>query len=279
MEQLSTGARLRNLLRSDIAMVAFLLIAVAAAYSLGGVPSLILIVLVIAILSVFVSLAKGPDVLILYSVFALFFTAVAFVAGHVTGLVISLVVTVFLASRGIVNIRLNRNSIATLAAMIAAISLAYALLPSYYPLLVTGAASIALFGLLVWAGKISPYTLKLVFLRPNEGFQVLRMKVRATWEQGIQALEQRPYAEEPEARRLTAEGEGTSRIGEETVSREIVDEGRNLMVSRYLNFLQSLELTYKDGRIRQEVYERLKSEYLGRLKELGYDTTKLEQQG
>jgi hypothetical protein len=51
------------------------------------------------------------------------------------------------------------------------------------------------------------------------------------------------------------------------------------MVSRYLNFLQSLELAYKEGRIKQEVYERLKSEYLGRLKELGYDITKLEQQG
>jgi signal transduction histidine kinase len=279
MEQLGTGARLKNFLRSDIAMVAFLLTAVTAAYSLGGVPSLTLIILVIAILAVFVSLAKGPDVLIVYSVFALFFTALAFVAGHVTGLVISLVVTVFLASRGIVNIKLNRNSIATLAAMIAAISLAYVLLPGYYPLLVTGAASIALFGLLVWAGKISPYTLKLVFLRPSEGFQVLRMKVRATWEQATQALEQQPSVEESEVRRLTAEGEGTGHIGEETVSREIVDEGRKLMVSRYLNFLQSLELAYKEGRIKQEVYERLKSEYLGRLKELGYDITKLEQQG
>jgi len=279
MREFGLRARFKNVLRSDIAMVAFLLTAVTAAYSLGGVPSLILIILVIAILAVFVSLAKGPDVLILYSVFALFFTALAFVAGHVTGLVISLVVTVFLASRGIVNVRLNRNSIATLAAMIAAISLAYALLPNYYPLLIAGAASIALFGLLVWAGKISPYTLKSVFLRPSEGFQVLRMKVRASWEQGIQALEQRPYAEEPEVRRLTAEGEGTARIGEETISREIVNEGRNLMVSRYLNFLQSLELAYRDGRIRQEVYERLKSEYLVRLKELGYDITKLEQQG
>jgi hypothetical protein len=170
MREFGIRARLKNILRSDIAMVAFLLTAVAAAYSLGGVPSLILIVLVIAILAVFVSLAKGPDVLILYSVFALFFTVVAFVAGHVTGLVISLLVAVFLASRGIVNIRLNRNSIATLAAMIASVSLAYALLPGYYPLLVTGAASIALFGLLVWAGKISPYTLKLVFLRPSESF-------------------------------------------------------------------------------------------------------------
>jgi hypothetical protein len=105
------------------------------------------------------------------------------------------------------------------------------------------------------------------------------MKVRASWEQATQALEQQPSVEEPEVRRLTAEGEGTGRIGEETVSREIVDEGIKLMVSRYLNFLQSLELAYKEGRIKQEVYERLKSEYLGRLKELGYDITKLEQQG
>jgi hypothetical protein len=189
MREFGLRARFKNIFKSDIAMVAFLLTAVTAAYSLGGVPSLILIILVIAILAVFVSLAKGPDVLILYSVFALFCTAVAFIAGHVTGLVISLLVTVFLASRDIVNIKMNRNSIATLVTIIAAISLVYVLLPGYYPLLVTGATSIALFGLLVWAGKISPYTPKLVFLRPSEGFQVLRMKVRANWEQATQALE------------------------------------------------------------------------------------------
>jgi hypothetical protein len=94
-----------------------------------------------------------------------------------------------------------------------------------------------------------------------------------------QPLEQRPSVEESEVRRLTTEGEATGRIGEETVSREIVDERRKLMVSKYLDFLQKLELTYRDGRISKEVYERLRSEYLGRLKELGYDTTKLEQQG
>jgi hypothetical protein len=218
MREFGLRARFKNILKSDIAMVAFLLTAVAAAYSLGGVPSLTLIVLVIAILAVFVSLAKGPDVLIVYSVFALFFTAVAFVAGHVTGLVISLLVTVFLASRGIVNIKLNRNSIATLAAMIAAISLAYVLLPGYYPLLVAGAASIALFGLLVWAGKISPYTLKLVFLRPSEGFQVLRMKVRASWEQATQALERQPSVEAHDERHVTAEGEVTGSTLVETAS-------------------------------------------------------------
>jgi hypothetical protein len=94
-----------------------------------------------------------------------------------------------------------------------------------------------------------------------------------------QPLEQRPSVEESDIHRITTEGEATGRIGEETVSREIVDERRNLMVSKYLDFLQKLELAYKDGRIKKEVYERLRSEYLGRLKELGYDTTKLEQQG
>jgi hypothetical protein len=94
-----------------------------------------------------------------------------------------------------------------------------------------------------------------------------------------QPLEQQPSAEESEIRRLTAEGEATGHMAEETVSREIVDERRKLMVSKYLDFLQKLELTYRDGRISKEVYERLRSEYMGRLKELGYDTTKLEQQG
>jgi hypothetical protein len=94
-----------------------------------------------------------------------------------------------------------------------------------------------------------------------------------------QPLEQRPSAEELEIRRLTTEGEATGHMAEETVSREIVDERRKLMVSKYLDFLQKLELAYRDGRISKEVYERLRSEYLGRLKELGYDTAKLEQQG
>jgi chromosome segregation ATPase len=94
-----------------------------------------------------------------------------------------------------------------------------------------------------------------------------------------QPLEQQPSSEELEIRRLTTEGEGTGHMAEETVSRKIVDERRNLMVSKYLDFLQKLELAYRDGRIKKEVYERLRSEYLGRLKELGYDTTKLEQQG
>jgi hypothetical protein len=94
-----------------------------------------------------------------------------------------------------------------------------------------------------------------------------------------QPLEQRPSSEELEIRRLTTEGEATGHMAEETVSREIVDERRKLMVSKYLDFLQKLELTYRDGRISKEVYERLRSEYLGRLKELGYDTAKLEQQG
>jgi hypothetical protein len=94
-----------------------------------------------------------------------------------------------------------------------------------------------------------------------------------------QPLEQHPSSEELEIRRLTTEGEGTGHMAEETVSREIVDERRKLMVSKYLDFLQKLELTYRDGRISKEAYERLRSEYMGRLKELGYDTTKLEQQG
>ena len=279
MGQLGTGTGIKNLLRSDMAMIAFLLTAVGAAYSIGGVLSLTLIVLVIAILAVFVSLAKGLDVLILYTVFALFFTAIAFVAGQLTGLVIALLVTVFLASRGIVNIRLGRRSIATLAAMIAAVSLSYALLPGYYPLMTTGVVSIAFFGLLVWAGRISPYTLKLIFLRPKEGIQVLRMKVRAIWEQATQVIDQQSSVEEHGVGGPTVEGGDVGSLRGETVSREIVDEGRNVMISRYLNFLSSLELAYRDNRIKKEVYERLRSEYLGRLKELGYDTTKLEQQG
>jgi len=94
-----------------------------------------------------------------------------------------------------------------------------------------------------------------------------------------QPLEQRPSAAEPEIHRLTTEGEATGHMAEETVSREIVDERRKLMVSKYLDFLQKLELAYRNGRISKEVYERLRSEYMGRLKELGYDTAKLEQQG
>jgi hypothetical protein len=94
-----------------------------------------------------------------------------------------------------------------------------------------------------------------------------------------QPLEQRPSSEEPAIHRLTTEGEATGHMTEETVSKEIVDERRKLMVSKYLDFLQKLELTYRDGRISKEAYERLRSEYLGRLKELGYDTAKLEQQG
>ncbi|MEM0374975.1 MAG: hypothetical protein QXO17_06100 [Nitrososphaerota archaeon] len=277
MAEITGGARIKNTLRSDIAMVSFLLTAVGAAYTIGGVLGLVLIVIEVAILAAFVSLAKGPDVLIFYTVFALFFTAISFVAAGVAGLVIALLVTTFLASRGIVNLMLDRKTIATLAAMIAAVSAAYVFLPGYYPIAAIGSTSLVLLGLLMWSGRISPFTLKLILTRPSEGFQVLRMKVRATWERATYVPVTEPHEGAAEVEEGTAGVE--ARVGGEAVSKEVIDEGRNVMVTRYLNFLSSLELAYKDGRVKKEVYERLRSEYVTRLKELGYDTTKIEEQG
>ncbi|MCS7095295.1 MAG: hypothetical protein NZ988_05785 [Thaumarchaeota archaeon] len=269
---------LKQILRRDVFVVIFVALLTSTAYSVGGLLSLVLTLLVIGVLAAFVSMVKGVDVLIIYLVFSLFFVAIAQLASGVLGIVIILSIALFLAIRGLVNVPVNRNNLIKLGVIVAGPSVVYAVTPYPFGLIGFGAATALWLGLLAWSGAISLYVVYLLITKPRMGVSVLISRIRSSWEIGVQRVveegavreaevprpvEERGYAEEA----VRAQPTSVSGVPPEQPSQpaQIPVE-----VTRYLTLLRSLEENYKSGKINEAVYDKLKNEYVNRLMELGY---------
>jgi anti-sigma-K factor RskA len=54
-----------------------------------------------------------------------------------------------------------------------------------------------------------------------------------------------------------------------------VDEYAANLVKRYYTLLASLEASYAEGKVSSEVYVRLKTEYVNKLRQLGHEPTNM----
>jgi hypothetical protein len=286
----------------DYLMVLFLAMAVGAFYTLGGVISLVLVLVSLVFLSLFVAMVKGPDILIIYTVISLFVVVLGFLAGGVAGIVVTQLVSIFVALRGLAKLNINLRNIAVIAATVAGSAAVYALIPYPYTLLSLGAAALASLAMLFYVGRVSPLILKLFFSSPREGFHILRSRIKSAWQIGAEALTlaEAPAPERGEVGRPVPPPPPPPPPPEappsppthptETVSQEKaptpsfaqpqpapapaakpIDESIANLVKRYYSLLATLETSYKEGKIRLEVYEKLKAEYVGKLKQLGYE--------
>jgi hypothetical protein len=282
-------------------MVLFVAMAVGAFYTLGGVISLVLVLISLVFLSLFVAMVKGPDILIIYTVISLFVAVLGFLAGGVAGIVVTQLVSIFVALRGLAKLSINLRNIAVIAATVAGSAAVYALIPYPYTLLSLGAAALASLAMLFYVGRVSPLILKLFFSSPREGFHILRSRIKSAWQIGAEALTlaEAPAPERGEVGRPVPpppppppppEAPPSPAHPTETVSQEKaptpsfaqpqpapapaakpIDESIANLVKRYYSLLATLETSYKEGKIRSEVYEKLKAEYVGKLKQLGYE--------
>jgi len=156
--------------------------------------------------------------------------------------------------------------------------------------------------MLFYVGRVSPLILKLFFSSPREGFHILRSRIKSAWQIGAEALTlaEAPALERGEVGRPVPPPPPPPPPPEappsppphptETVSQEKaptpsfaqpqpapapaakpIDESIANLVKRYYSLLATLETSYKEGKIRSEVYEKLKAEYVGKLKQLGYE--------
>jgi hypothetical protein len=286
----------------DYFMVLFVAMAVGAFYTLGGVISLVLVLISLVFLSLFVAMVKGPDILIIYTVISLFVAVLGFLAGGVAGIVVTQLVSIFVALRGLAKLSINLRNIAVIAATVAGSAAVYALIPYPYTLLSLGAAALASLAMLFYVGRVSPLILKLFFSSPREGFHILRSRIKSAWQIGAEALTlaEAPAPERGEVGRPVPPPPPPPPPPEappsppphptETVSQEKaptpsfaqpqpapapavkpIDESIANLVKRYYSLLATLETSYKEGKIRLEVYEKLKAEYVGKLKQLGYE--------
>jgi hypothetical protein len=286
----------------DYLMVLFVAMAVGAFYTLGGVISLVLVLVSLVFLSLFVAMVKGPDILIIYTVISLFVVVLGFLAGGVAGIVVTQLVSIFVALRGLAKLSINLRNIAVIAATVAGSAAVYALIPYPYTLLSLGAAALASLAMLFYVGRVSPLILKLFFSSPREGFHILRSRIKSAWQIGAEALTlaEAPAPERGEVGRPVPPPPPPPPPPEappsppthptETVSQEKaptpsfaqpqpapapaakpIDESIANLVKRYYSLLATLETSYKEGKIRLEVYEKLKAEYVGKLKQLGYE--------
>jgi hypothetical protein len=172
----------------DYFMVLFVAMAVGAFYTLGGVISLVLVLVSLVFLSLFVAMVKGPDILIIYAVISLFVVVLGFLAGGVAGIVVTQLVSIFVALRGLAKLSINLRNIAVIAATVAGSAAVYALIPYPYTLLSLGAAALASLAMLFYVGRVSPLILKLFFSSPREGFHILRSRIKSAWQIGAEAL-------------------------------------------------------------------------------------------
>jgi hypothetical protein len=286
----------------DYFMVLFVAMAVGAFYTLGGVISLVLVLISLVFLSLFVAMVKGPDILIIYTVISLFVVVLGFLAGGVAGIVVTQLVSIFVALRGLAKLSINSRNIAVIAATVAGSAAVYALIPYPYTLLSLGAAALASLAMLFYVGRVSPLILKLFFSSPREGFLILRSRIKSAWQIGAEALTlaESPAPERGEVGRPVPPPPPPPPPPEappsppphptETVSQEKaptpspdqpqpapapaakpIDESIANLVKRYYSLLATLETSYKEGKIRSEVYEKLKAEYEDKLKQLGYE--------
>ncbi|MCX8203327.1 MAG: hypothetical protein N3H32_03305 [Nitrososphaeria archaeon] len=266
--------KLKQFLRRDIFVATFIALLTSAAYATGGVLSLILTLIIIGVLAAFVSMVKGVDVLIIYLVFSLFLVAVAQLASGVAGLVIVLAVALFLATRGLVNIPLKRDNLIRLAVIAAVPSVVYGVVPHPFGLIALGAATAALLGLLAWSGAISLYVVYLLLTKPKMGLNVLVSRIRSSWEIGVQRVTEEATRREAEAPDLAERREPAVEVRPMIVPAGVPPPGHPQQlpaeVVRYLNFLRVLEENYRTGKINEQVYNKLKNEYVNRLLELGY---------
>ena len=284
----------------DYFMVLFVAMAVGAFYTLGGVISLVLVLVSLVFLSLFVAMVKGPDILIIYTVVSLFVVVLGFLAGGVAGIVVTQLVSIFVALRGLAKLSINLRNIAVIAATVAGSAAVYALIPYPYTLLSLGAAALASLAMLFYVGRVSPLILKLFFSSPREGFHILRSRIKSAWQIGAEALTLaeapaergevgRPVPPPPPPPPPPEAPPSPPPHPTETVSQEKaptpsfaqpqpapapaakpIDESIANLVKRYYSLLATLETSYKEGKIRSEVYEKLKAEYVGKLKQLGY---------
>ncbi|MEN3047700.1 MAG: hypothetical protein ABDH63_02835 [Candidatus Caldarchaeales archaeon] len=265
---------LKQILSRDIFVATFVTLLTSTAYATGGVSSLVLTLIIIGVLAAFVSMVKGVDVLIIYLVFSLFLVAVAQLTSGVAGMVIVLAVALFLATRGLVNIPIRRENLVKFAVIIAVPSVVYGVVPHPFGLIALASATAVLLGLLAWSGAISLYVVYLLLTKPKMGLNVLVSRIRSSWEIGVQRVTEeavRRVAEAPEPterREIAAEVRPTIVTGGETP----VEQPQQLPaeVVKYLNFLRTLEENYRAGKISEQVYNRLKNEYVNRLLEFGY---------
>jgi hypothetical protein len=172
----------------DYFMVLFVAMAVGAFYTLGGVISLVLVLISLVFLSLFVAMVKGPDILIIYTVVSLFVAVLGFLAGGVAGIVVTQLVSIFVALRGLAKLSINLRNIAVIAATVAGSAAVYALIPYPYTPLSLGAAALASLAMLFYVGRVSPLILKLFFSSPREGFHILRSRIKSAWQIGAEAL-------------------------------------------------------------------------------------------
>jgi len=287
----------------DYFMVLFVAMAVGAFYTLGGVTSLVLVLISLVFLSLFVAMVKGPDILIIYTVVSLFVAVLGFLAGGVAGIVVTQLVSIFVALRGLAKLSINLRNIAVIAATVAGSAAVYALIPYPYTLLSLGAAALASLAMLFYVGRISPLILKLFFSSPREGFHILRSRIKSAWQIGAEALTLAESAESPALERgevgrpvppppppppeapPSPPPQPTETVIQEKAptpspaqpqpapapAAKPIDESIANLVKRYYSLLATLETSYKEGKIRSEVYEKLKAEYVGKLKQLGYE--------
>jgi hypothetical protein len=247
-------------------------------------------------------MVKGPDILIIYTVISLFVAVLGFLAGGVAGIVVTQLVSIFVALRGLAKLSINLRNIAVIAATVAGSAAVYALIPYPYTLLSLGAAALASLAMLFYVGRVSPLILKLFFSSPREGFHILRSRIKSAWQIGAEALTlaEAPAPELGEVGRPVPPPPPPPPPPEappspppqptETVIREKaptpspaqpqpapapaakpIDESIANLVKRYYSLLATLETSYKEGKIRSEVYEKLKAEYVGKLKQLGHE--------
>jgi hypothetical protein len=285
----------------DYFMVLFVAMAVGAFYTLGGVISLVLVLVSLVFLSLFVAMVKGPDILIIYTVISLFVVVLGFLAGGVAGIVVTQLVSIFVALRGLAKLSINLRNIAVIAATVAGSAAVYALIPYPYTPLSLGAAALASLAMLFYVGRVSPLILKLFFSSPREGFHILRSRIKSAWQIGAEALTLaeapaergevgRPVPPPPPPPPPPEAPPSPPPHPTETVSQEKaptpspaqpqpapppaakpIDESIANLAKRYYSLLATLETSYKEGKIKSEVYEKLKAEYVGKLKQLGYE--------
>jgi hypothetical protein len=285
----------------DYFMVLFVAMAVGAFYTLGGVTSLVLVLISLVFLSLFVAMVKGPDILIIYTVVSLFVVVLGFLAGGVAGIVVTQLVSIFVALRGLAKLSINLRNIAVIAATVAGSAAVYALIPYPYTPLSLGAAALASLAMLFYVGRVSPLILKLFFSSPREGFHILRSRIKSAWQIGAEALTLaeapaergevgRPVPPPPPPPPPPEAPPSPPPHPTETVSQEKaptpspaqpqpapppaakpIDESIANLAKRYYSLLATLETSYKEGKIKSEVYEKLKAEYVGKLKQLGYE--------
>lgn len=274
----------RLYLFSDYLLILFFAFVITTFYTLGGVLSLGLILVVVGLLAAFISMAKGPDILIIMTVVSLFLVAVSFLVGGVAGLVIAVLVGIAVSTRGLVRLKTNINTLVVVVVIVAGCVAAFLFIPEFYKLIVFGAAGLVDLGLLFYSGRISPYVLQLFFTSPKQAAHILRMRVRSAWEAGTTAPES-PAAEvqappPPETAQTKAREPlppppppPSPPPPPPPATQTAVNEKISTLINRYLGLLSTLENSYRDGKINDKVYARLKDEYVRKLKDLGYEVT------